>query len=79
MVPRKTARNRAGPGTTYSARNRNALPDHLSVRRSVPINLLQPSPPMHLLYSPELANLYVIGGGSLGFILLIVLLVLLLR
>jgi hypothetical protein len=34
---------------------------------------------MHLLFSPEFANVYVIGGGSLGFILLVVLLVLLLR
>jgi hypothetical protein len=34
---------------------------------------------MHLLTSPELANLYYIGGGSLGLVLLIVVLVLLLR
>jgi hypothetical protein len=34
---------------------------------------------MHLLFSPELANVYYIGGGSLGLILLIVVVVLLLR
>jgi hypothetical protein len=34
---------------------------------------------MHLLASPALANVYVIGGGSLGLVLLIVVVVLLLR
>lgn len=34
---------------------------------------------MHLLLSPELANIYYIGGGSLGLILIIVVVVLLLR
>jgi hypothetical protein len=34
---------------------------------------------MHLLLSPELANIYYIGGGSLGFVLLVVIVVLLLR
>jgi hypothetical protein len=34
---------------------------------------------MHVLLSPELANIYYIGGGSLGLILIIVVVVLLLR
>jgi len=34
---------------------------------------------MNLLTSPELANIYYIGGGSLGLVLLIVIVVLLLR
>jgi hypothetical protein len=34
---------------------------------------------MHLLTSPELANLYYVGGGGLGLVLLIVIVVLLLR
>jgi hypothetical protein len=34
---------------------------------------------MHLLASPDLANIYYIGGGSLGLVILIVIVVLLLR
>jgi hypothetical protein len=34
---------------------------------------------MHLLLSPLLANVYYIGGGSLGLVLLIVIVVLILR
>jgi hypothetical protein len=34
---------------------------------------------MHLLFSPELANVYYIGGGGLGLLLLIVIIVLVLR
>ena len=34
---------------------------------------------MNALLSPDLANLYYIGGGGLGLILLIVVIVLLLR
>lgn len=34
---------------------------------------------MHLLLSPLLANFYYIGGGSLGLVLLIVIIVLVLR
>jgi cellobiose-specific phosphotransferase system component IIC len=34
---------------------------------------------MHLLFSPELANIYYIGGGGLGLVLIIVIVVLLLR
>jgi len=34
---------------------------------------------MNLLLSPELANMYYIGGGGLGLILLIVVIVLVLR
>jgi hypothetical protein len=34
---------------------------------------------MHLLFSPFLANIYYIGGGSLGLVLIIVVVVLLLR
>jgi hypothetical protein len=34
---------------------------------------------MHLLLSPELSNIYYVGGGSLGLILIIVVVVLLLR
>jgi hypothetical protein len=34
---------------------------------------------MHLLFSPVLANIYYIGGGSLGLVVLIVIIVLLLR
>jgi hypothetical protein len=34
---------------------------------------------MHLLLSPVLANAYYIGGGSLGLVLLIVVIVLVLR
>jgi hypothetical protein len=34
---------------------------------------------MHLMLSPELANIYYVGGGGLGLILIIVIVVLLLR
>jgi hypothetical protein len=34
---------------------------------------------MHALFTPELANVYYIGGGSLGLILIIVVLVLIFR
>jgi len=34
---------------------------------------------MHALFTPELANVYYIGGGSLGLVLVIVVIVLLLR
>ena len=34
---------------------------------------------MHLLLSPVLANVYYVGGGSLGLVLLIVVIVLVLR
>jgi hypothetical protein len=34
---------------------------------------------MHALFTPELANVYYVGGGSLGLILIIVLVVLLFR
>jgi hypothetical protein len=34
---------------------------------------------MHILLSPELANIYYIGGGSIGLVLLIVVVVLFLR
>ena len=34
---------------------------------------------MHALFMPELANVYYIGGGSLGLILVIVVIVLLVR
>jgi hypothetical protein len=34
---------------------------------------------MHLLTSPNLANVYVVGGSSVGLILLIVVIVLLVR
>jgi len=34
---------------------------------------------MHALFTPELANIYYIGGGSLGLILVIVVIVLLVR
>jgi hypothetical protein len=34
---------------------------------------------MHLLFSPELANIYYVGGGGLGLVLLIVVIVLVLR
>ncbi len=34
---------------------------------------------MHTLFTPELANIYYIGGGSLGLVILIVVVVLLLR
>ena len=34
---------------------------------------------MNLLFSPVLANLYYIGGGSIGLIVLIILVVLVLR
>ena len=34
---------------------------------------------MHLLFSPVLANVYYVGGGSLGLVLLIIVIVLVLR
>jgi hypothetical protein len=34
---------------------------------------------MHLLFSPVLANIYYIGGGSVGLVILIVIVVLLVR
>jgi hypothetical protein len=34
---------------------------------------------MHILLSPELANMYYVGGGGLGLVLIIVIVVLLLR
>ena len=34
---------------------------------------------MHLLFSPVLANVYYIGGGSVGLIVLIIIVVLVLR
>jgi hypothetical protein len=34
---------------------------------------------MHLLITPELANIYYIGGGGLGLVLIVVIVVLLLR
>jgi hypothetical protein len=34
---------------------------------------------MHLLLSPVLANVYYVGGGSLGLVLLIIIIVLVLR
>jgi len=34
---------------------------------------------MHLLFSPVLANIYYLGGGSVGLILLIAVIVLVLR
>jgi hypothetical protein len=34
---------------------------------------------MHLLFSPVLANLYYVGGGSVGLLLVIVIVVLLVR
>jgi hypothetical protein len=34
---------------------------------------------MHLLFSPVLANIYYVGGGSLGLVVLIIVIVLVLR
>jgi hypothetical protein len=34
---------------------------------------------MHFLLSPELANIYYVGGGGLGLILIVIIVVLLLR
>jgi len=34
---------------------------------------------MHLLFSPVLANVYYVGGGSLGLVVLIIIIVLVLR
>jgi hypothetical protein len=34
---------------------------------------------MHLLFSPVLANVYYVGGGSLGLVVLIIVIVLVLR
>jgi hypothetical protein len=34
---------------------------------------------MHLLFSPEIANIYYVGGSGLGLVLIVVVVVLLLR
>ncbi len=41
--------------------------------------LSKPKKIMHLLFSPLFANIYYIGGGSVGLLLVIVVVVLLLR
>jgi hypothetical protein len=59
----------AGTGTTRGFLGRCLCPE-------IDFN---PDPTMHLLTSPNLASVYVVGGSSLGLILLIVVIVLLVR
>ena len=70
-----TTHGRVTPPEEKPALSRNVTPESDGKQAAIEIE----RKPMHVLFSPVLANIYYVGGGSTGLLLVIIVVVLLLR